>query len=133
MKCFIVAALMISAIPAFAADKYQVIPFYSLYLSPNSRYVAMILDTTNGESFSCSADVRQGNAPRTQVYCKKANVAKGSMPSGPAEPSPNRPNNSDFLGIWKIDQTSGNVTFCGVVNSGPPGPYSWYCATQPPP
>ena len=113
------------------ANDYQLIPLPTWSnLSPRvpviTSYNLLVTDQTTGAIFSCNASMEEGSGlPPTYfltgIECTKGTVINGgTMPSGPAVPSPPsfQTNFTSPPAIWKIDSTSGTLTFCGGNVSG---------------
>ena len=128
--CFVAMSIAFTTSALADNEIYQIIPYFSRNL-PNAttEYEAMILDKSNGESYRCLATSKQGKKPTLRLNCMKATVASGSMPPGPGEASPILQSNAGYFGVWKVNQTNGEVTFCGTISN----PNTWFCATQPRP
>lgn len=126
MKVIIALLSTLVAIPsALAADAYQIIPLYSTASSREVDHYALLLNVTNGEIYNCAGGLQVQPTPKlAQLHCIKSAVKEGSLPAGPgvATFSSHDPSIGP-AGLWKVDQTSGDVTLC----ASPYQPIEWYC------
>ena len=108
------------------ANDYQLIPLPTWSNLPPrvpviTSYNLLVADQTTGAIFSCNASMEEGpGLPPTYfltgIECTKGTVINGgTMPSGPAVPSPpsSQPTGTFPTAIWKIDPAGGTLTFCG--------------------
>ena len=122
------------------ANDYQLIPLPTWSNLPPrvpviTSYNLLVADQTTGAIFSCNASMEEGpGLPPTYfltgIECTKGTVINGgTMPSGPAVPSPPsfQTNFTSPPAIWKIDPTSGTLTFCGGNVSGVA---QWLCGEK---
>jgi hypothetical protein len=104
--------------PAMGADRYQLLPIAQAG-SPirgveyNS---ALVIDLQGDGVFACVSSL-QNKATGAVLggTCLKQKIDKGSVPPGPAAVPPAIVPWNDQISFWKIDATSGDVTFCGSV------------------
>ena len=121
---------------AVAAESYQIIPFVSLDWQGEQHYHALRVNIETGETVYCVGiyNLRPAGGRQTiEGNCQTENAKIGSMGTGPAVLSPSpRQLNSIYTAIWKVDQSSGAVTFCvrgAEQNEG--YPQDWYCKVLP--
>jgi hypothetical protein len=120
-------ALVLVATQANAADVYQLHPLFSASGTQggtllNSHFV-LIVNTTTGETMHCMVRYRPEPRGGQEIFpfkaCTKSGMKTGSMPPGLAVLSAlsntHPPNDTMLPAIWKIDQSTGRVTFCGAA------------------
>jgi hypothetical protein len=90
----------------------------------------LVIDQTSGTIFVCTASYFGDAAANTPILgCVQGKVTIGTMPAGPAELSPFlAARTAAYAAIWKIDQNTGNVTFCGS-RAPTAGLVEWMCST----
>jgi hypothetical protein len=134
----IVASLILTfaTTQAFAEDKYQLIPVVSVPYGNIQVSGAVVVQLSNGQIIAACHGNIKATAPVGQfgMDCRKASVVQGTIPPGPAIASPYQvaPNLSVVSPvIWKINQVSGDVTFCAASEwTYEPDSFSdWHCAT----
>ena len=114
---------------AFAADKYQLVPIYSGGAGFQDTYAALVVSLDTGEISSCSVSYNWSlrPSPGPELFpahqCNKVTVAVGTMPPGPVFLPPLGPSGdvarfAQHPGLWKIDQSTGKVTFCASPGFG---------------
>jgi hypothetical protein len=128
----IATSLIISSLfgtSAIAADTYQIIPLYSSYRvhPPEDFYAALRVNVQTGETLYCVAWYSPTAGAKSGLcYPEKAKV--GSMGLGPAALSPfNFGQAARWPAFWKVDQSSGAVTFCGRGENNIDYPSEWFC------
>ena len=130
----LVAFLTASAIPVTAAAQYQIIPVYVRDIGSGGRsHWALIINEGTGETRSCQATTQIKDPVVGYINCRKDTVESGSMPHGPAAFSPVSPVSGGPSGpnaMWKVDQSNGEVTFCGTRSSWGYG-LAWHCVQAP--
>jgi hypothetical protein len=99
------------------ADRYQILPISQIG-SPKAGVeynAALVIDMEGSAVFACLSDLRsRSNVVTVGVSCLKENIEKGNVPPGPAAVPPATVNWNDQVSFWKIDATSGDVTYCGT-------------------
>jgi hypothetical protein len=126
---YIIAILLVfsSATGVLAADKYQLIHLLSTVNSQKEVHVSLVTNLSTGDFYSCAASVNTGTEVK-YVQCTKSKINSGTMPGGPAfvsYPSSSNSTSPIYAGLWKIDQSSGDVTFCEAAAAIPPT--TWSC------
>ena len=139
MKVITIGVLAFFALvaDAIAADKYQIIPLDALErASPpiiTQFHSALVFNLQTGEVVYCYASYLAGPVPGGSVNpgsCQKDKVPVGTMPPGPATLSDYRhPKTARYPAIWKVDQSTGVMTFCGRGAEQPLLSSDWYCET----
>ena len=125
----LVIALPLLSTQSFAADKYQLMPIYSGSAGFQDTYSALVVTLDTGEISSCSVTYNWSLSPGpgqelfSAHQCNKVTVAVGTMPPGPVFLPPLGPSGtpehfSQHPGLWKIDQSTGKVTFCASPGFG---------------
>jgi hypothetical protein len=112
---FICAVFIV--LPAMGADRYQILPIAQTG-SPKAgieHNAALVIDTQGDGVFACVADLRSKSGDASVVVsCLREKVDKGTVPPGPAAIPPAIIPWNDEASFWKMDPTSGDVTFCGT-------------------
>jgi hypothetical protein len=112
---------------AFAADHFQIIPLGSSGIMTSQKHAALVIDTESGDAFQCQGDWTGPTPP--SVTCRKIKIDSGSPGKGPAELYANiNLKQGGYTAIWKVNQTTGDVTFCNASTSDFP-PTHWSCGT----
>src|SRR5215472_8100919 len=108
----------VAVVPAMGADRYQILPIAQAG-SPirgveyNS---ALVIDLQGNGVFACVSSLQNKSSGAVLGgTCLKQKIDKGSVPPGPAAVPPAIVPWNDQISFWKIDATSGDVTFCGSV------------------
>jgi hypothetical protein len=121
----ILLACLAGTTQAIAADQYQILPLSSAGYATKQVHKTLLVDVMSGAVFGCTA--RFASLAAAEVSCSKIKVAAGSMPPGPSTLSTyTLPYNANPA-IWKVNQTNGDVTFCGTTAKDVP-PLEWLCA-----
>jgi len=107
---------IVGVVHAYAADTYQIIP---ISISPEpgdaSVYEAIVANILTGDIVSCEAVGQYYPGPKVRrLTCVKAKLISGVLPSGPAVVTGNWNTTRYPAGIWKVNQTNGDVTFCAA-------------------
>jgi hypothetical protein len=121
----ILLACLAGTTQAIAADQYQLIPLSSAGYATKQLHKTLLVEVASGSVFGCSAHFQGLTA--AEVSCSKIKVAAGSMPPGPATLSVYTTPYNAYPAIWKVNQTNGDVTFCGTTAANVP-PSEWLCA-----
>lgn len=125
------AAVMV--VPAMGADRYQIIPIAQTG-SPKAAVEynsALVIDTQGDAVFACVSNLRSKSGDvSVGVSCLKEKIDKGKVPPGPAVVPPVTLSWNDQASFWKIDPTSGDVTYCGTFEQAPVAQHL-ACATAP--
>jgi hypothetical protein len=130
---------LVFACEAMADDTFQIIPYGSGRMGgapvPTFLYWALVINEATGQMYNCQVPMRTGQlAPAPNLVCAKATGTR--PPPGPALLSDSEVNNANvigtFMAIWKIDQRTGDVTFCGSGGTRTHGnAVDWSCVTVP--
>jgi hypothetical protein len=116
---------------AIAADTYQIIPLDTQQAgSLVNVYEAFVLNTATGDIRYCYVDVDPKPTPNTidPAACLKDQVVTGTMPPGPADlANYNMQRKVAYAGLWKVDQSTGSVTFCARQDQGLTSASKWVC------
>jgi hypothetical protein len=120
MKWTIVLLSVLFGVDRAAADQFQMVPYYTAPGGTIITSVVFVFALNTADSFNCNAKFQSGNpVGMLSVQCFKNTVLLGTMPPGPALFSQNTNPNviiSAYI-VWKIDQTTGEVTACGATNT----------------
>jgi hypothetical protein len=126
MKPFLVAIFLSGlSTGASAANRYEAVPMRTTATGGNQyQYDALVTDEVATGGRYCRA-LENSNFTVQTVSCWKATVSGGAMPAGHAvlSTAPLISGTIDKLGLWKVDQTDGAVTFCAANYNGT----SWDC------
>jgi hypothetical protein len=121
----------VTVLPAMGADRYQILPIAQTG-SPKAGVeynAALVIDTEGSAVFACVSDLRNRLSGVTVgVSCTQEKIDKGNVPPGPAAVPPAIVNWNDQVSFWKIDATSGDVTYCGTFEQAKL-PQHMACAT----
>ncbi len=124
---------VVAVVPAMGADRYQILPIAQAG-SPirgveyNS---ALVIDLEGNGVFACVSSIQnRSSGVVLGGTCTKQTIDKGSVPPGPAAVPPAIVPWNDQISFWKINATSGDVTFCGSVEQAKI-PQHLECATFP--
>jgi hypothetical protein len=130
----IVFMLLLSLVAkAAAADTYQIIPTETATSADlhTHGYQAIVLNITTGDIRYCNAVYDSSTNPGTIIShnCVKDQVVTGPIPPGPAELATyNMQHKAVAPAFWKVDQSTGNVTFCARFFGNPIYlPSKWVC------
>jgi hypothetical protein len=127
----ILTALLVATTRVVAADAYQLIPVAQVVGAISGSGTAIILNTTNGEIFSCLFTYSTRAPYRvTNRVCNKGTAVPGSdpFPSGKGEMvSPTAAITTSPI-IWKLDEPAQKVVACGSLPSAPISA-TWLCAS----
>jgi hypothetical protein len=122
-------ALLVSSLAI--ADEYQIVPTLT-HGSNIDRHEALAVNVTTGDTRVCSVSTQSDSEKYVRgLNCKALVIVSGKMPPGRAFPTAYEyPKMAKGIGIWKIDQTTGAVTFCGAqVEPARPPKERWHCAS----
>jgi hypothetical protein len=131
MKVLWLSGLLFAATPAFAQERYQLLPLVGGGAPPNPiRYTALVVDTQSSLVYGCDAAIKDvGTSQKITVVCNTIKISQGTLPVGHAALSPNTYSIVNrYFGFWKVDSSDGNVTFCGSPGGDNP-PTSMLCGT----
>jgi hypothetical protein len=123
--------LLISSMVQAVAAQYEIVPWGSQHANDQDWHGALIVNTTTGSMLSCLSSANWNPPNALAGYCRRVTVTSGTMPVGPiAKSGFNAPQTAGWLGIWRVDQTNGAVTFCVSAHTAlttGAGPISWAC------
>jgi hypothetical protein len=131
-----IALALTNVAPAVAADKYQIIPLFE-YIDQQDlrlRARALLIDTTSGQTpLRCQVSF-QSEAFQFDdgtAKCIHDDLKTGTMPPGPGSINSVQQRMGDWTVLWKVDQSSGDVTAC--INDAVPDPHGgtvnpWWCS-----
>ena len=125
---------------ACAADQYQLIAMENWVSGSREYRTALVVDGKAGALHTCLALVDRTRPPMklSAVFCEKGNFKSGNIPPGDgtaavADLDPNKgggvgQGQSGYVGVWRIEQSSGRVTFCGAQEAKPTNAKrDWVC------
>ena len=93
------------------AERYQVLPVIAHMGLARLDYIALVLDTTTGIAFNCSAQFDAKLSKFTGESACAPVATDGKLPSGNVALPASAPT-FGWIPLWAIDQQSGAVTFC---------------------
>jgi hypothetical protein len=127
----VLATLLVAATKALASDAYQLIPVVQVVGAISGSGTAIVLNTTNGDIYSCLFTYSTRAPYRvTNKACKKGTAVPGSdpFPSGNgAVVSPTAALTTSPI-IWKLDEPAQKLVACGSLPSAPISA-TWLCTS----
>jgi hypothetical protein len=94
-----------------ATDKYELFPVQTSV--DNTSHIILVVNTVTGELFACGALLKT-IAPKgvVNLVCHKGYISEGTSPPGSAVVTVNPPTGSTLPAVWRINQTSGDLSIC---------------------
>jgi hypothetical protein len=93
------------------AERYQILPVITHMGVARLDYTALLLDTTTGDAFDCSAQFDAKLSKLLGESTCRAVPVDGKLPKGNFA-LPTSTQTFGWIPLWAVDQQSGAVTFC---------------------
>jgi hypothetical protein len=123
------------SVPAFAADRYQIIPAGTYGDAKRLSYFALRVDTQTGAFLWCNANMIWSTSPPQLVptFCAPPQTLDGKPAPGLAAPAPHSSFTAPYFAFWSIQSENGAVSICAQseTNLSSNAPGNWYCASVP--